>query len=250
MQGQSPGSTSYISPRAELGKRVRIGAGVQIFGNVTIGDDTVIDADVTLGYPKDEAIRRFLGHDGLGTPEELLEYATSKPTFIGPGSLVRRFSVFYEGVKIGEQLDCAHGVIIREGCSLGDMVELGPLTYIKSDAKIGDSTRIAGLICDRATIGRHCTVYGSVIHKFLSGISGMKEDSPVLEDGVVVGREACVVGPVTVGRLSLIGAGSVVTHSVEEKSVAAGNPARILRHRERAEAAELWTRIEGSGCRE
>lgn len=237
---------SFISPRAKLGRRVRIGAGAQLFGNVVIGDDSVIDADVTLGYPTAEAIRANLSDDGFVTPEELLDHASTKPTVIGAGSLVRRFSVLYEDVTVGKRLDCAHNVVVREGCLLGDNVELGPLAYIKCDARIGDYTRVAALVCDRASIGRYCTVYGNIIHKFPSGISGVKEESPILEDGVVVGSAACVIGPVTVGRLSLVGAGSVVTHSVEEKSVVAGNPAHFLRRREWAEAAELWSRVEGS----
>jgi UDP-3-O-[3-hydroxymyristoyl] glucosamine N-acyltransferase len=47
----------YISCRAEIGERVRISASARLFGNVIVGDDTVIDANVTLGYPSVDAIR-------------------------------------------------------------------------------------------------------------------------------------------------------------------------------------------------
>jgi len=235
----------YISGRAEIGERVHISASARVFGNVIIGDDSVIDANVTLGYPTVDAIRACLG-SGSSTAEELLDQAAKKTTIIGPNSLVRGFTVIYEDVSIGEKLDCAHDVVVREGSSLGVGVELGPQAYIKSDAKIGDHCRIAGVICDRAIVGKHCTVYGDVIHKFTSGISGMKEESPTLEDGVVVGRQACVIGPITIGRLSLVGAGAIVTHSIQEESVVAGNPARSLRSREWAEAAELWARVLGT----
>lgn len=236
----------YISPRAKLGKRVYISPSAQLFGNVVVEDDSVIDSHVTLGYPTAEAIRACLGEGGHATAHDLLDQAVTNSTFIGRGSLVRSFAVIYEGVRIGEKLDCAHEVIVREGCSLGSGVELGPQTYIKPDAIIGNFTRIAATICDRALIGSHCTVYGDVIHKFTSGISGMKEESPVLEDGVVVGRRACVIGPVTIGQLALVGAGSVVTHSVAAKTVVAGNPAQFLRARQWDEAAELWSRVLGS----
>ncbi|SRR6266851_1675612 len=235
----------YISDRAEIGERVRISPSARLFGHVVVGDDSVIDSNVTLGYPAVEAIRACLGSE-TATAEELLDQAARKTTTIGRDSLVRGFTVVYEDVSIGERLDCAHDVVVREGCSLGIGVELGPQAYVKSDAKIGDYSRIAGVICDRAVVGSHCTVYGDVVHKFTSGISGMKEDSPVLEDGVVVGRQACVVGPVTVGRLSLVGAGAIVTRSVPEESVVAGNPAQALRSREWAEAAELWARVVGA----
>lgn len=236
----------YISSRAELGVRVRVGHGVQIYGNVIIGDDTVIDSDVTLGYPRAEGIKALFGPGDAASTEELLDRAATKKTTVGAGSLLRRFTVIYEDVTIGNELDCAHDVIVREGCSLGERVELSPRAYIKPDARIGDHTRVGAIVCDRASIGNHCTIYGDIIHKFQSGISGLKEDSPVIKDGVVVGSRACVIGPVTIGRLSLVGAGSVVTHDVAERTVVAGNPARYLRAREWAEAAELWSRVLGS----
>jgi serine acetyltransferase len=242
---QARAGGGYISCRAEIGERVRISPSARLFGHVIVGDDTVIDANVTLGYPSVDAIRACLG-SGTSTTEELLDQAAQRTTVIGRDSLIRGFTVIYEDVNIGEKLDCAHDVVVREGSLLGVGVELGPQAYVKSDAKIGDYCRIAGVICDRAIVGNHCTVYGDVVHKFTSGISGVKEDSPTLEDGVVIGRQACVVGPVTIGRLSLIGAGAIVTHSVPEESVVAGNPAQSLRSREWAEAAELWARVLGA----
>lgn len=238
---------SYISPRAVLGRRVRIGAGAQLFGNVIVGDDVIIDANVTLGYPSVNAIRKRMPDERFKSAEELLDDAASVTTEVGAGSILRRFCVIYEGVKTGPMLDCAHNVVIREHCTLGQNVELGPFTYIKQDCQVGDHSRIAGELCDRTIVGRYCTVYGRTVHKFYSGISGLKEESPRLEDGVVVGREACVIGPVIIERLSLVGAGSVVTKSVDEKLVVVGNPARMLREREREEAVELWERVESVG---
>ncbi|EJE97972.1 sugar O-acetyltransferase [Liquorilactobacillus mali] len=50
-----------------------------------------------------------------------------------------------------------------------------------------------------------------------------------LEDGVWVGGSAIILGGVTVGANSIIGAGSVVTHDIPANVVAVGNPAKILR---------------------
>ena len=49
---------------------------------------------------------------------------------------------------------------------------------------------------------------------------------PTLEDNVVVGSGAQILGPITIGKNSLIGSNSVVTKNVPEKSVMAGIPAR------------------------
>jgi serine O-acetyltransferase len=51
---------------------------------------------------------------------------------------------------------------------------------------------------------------------------------PTIEDYVVVGLGATVLGPVTVGRHSRVGAGSVVVSSVPPHSTVVGVPARVV----------------------
>jgi acetyltransferase-like isoleucine patch superfamily enzyme len=50
-----------------------------------------------------------------------------------------------------------------------------------------------------------------------------------IEDDVFLGLGTVVLKGVTIGRGSVIGAGSVVTRSIPPMSVAAGNPARVVR---------------------
>lgn len=48
-------------------------------------------------------------------------------------------------------------------------------------------------------------------------------------DGAWLGQRVCVLPGVTVGAHSIIGAGSVVTHSVPDYCMAAGNPAKVIK---------------------
>jgi serine O-acetyltransferase len=48
---------------------------------------------------------------------------------------------------------------------------------------------------------------------------------PTLEDNVVVGSGAQILGPIVIGKNSLIGANAVVTKDVPEKSIMVGIPA-------------------------
>ena len=49
-----------------------------------------------------------------------------------------------------------------------------------------------------------------------------------IEDGAWIGAGAIVLAGVTVGKKSVVGAGSIVTRDVPPYSIVAGNPARVI----------------------
>lgn len=51
----------------------------------------------------------------------------------------------------------------------------------------------------------------------------------VIEDNVFIGADVFVVKGVTIGKNSVIGAGSVVTRDIAANSIAAGNPAKVIK---------------------
>ena len=51
----------------------------------------------------------------------------------------------------------------------------------------------------------------------------------ILEDNVFIGSRTIILKGVTIGRDSVIGAGSVVIHSIPSGVSAAGNPAKVIR---------------------
>ncbi len=61
---------------------------------------------------------------------------------------------------------------------------------------------------------------------------------PTLEDGVIVGSGAQVLGPITVGRNARIGANAVVTKDVPSGVTVVGIPARAVQSREQPKQAE------------
>jgi maltose O-acetyltransferase len=56
-----------------------------------------------------------------------------------------------------------------------------------------------------------------------------------LEENVFVGDGTRILKGVTIGRDSVVGAGSVVTRSIPAGVIAAGNPARVVRELRGAE---------------
>lgn len=61
------------------------------------------------------------------------------------------------------------------------------------------------------------------------GGSGTKFGVPKIESKVYIGAGAKILGPITIGSGSIIGANSVVTKDVPARSLAAGVPAKIIR---------------------
>ena len=82
------------------------------------------------------------------------------------------------------------------------------------------------VIGETAIIGDNCLIYQGVT---LGGVSlehGKRH--PTLQNGVVVGAGAKVLGNITIGENSKIGANSVVVKDVAPNCTAVGVPARIL----------------------
>ena len=94
------------------------------------------------------------------------------------------------------------------------------------------------VIGETAVIGSNVTLYHDVT---LGGVApsvdshkqvGLKRH-PTLEDYVIVGSGAQILGPIVVGAYARIGANSVVTKSVPSSVTAVGIPARVVMPREK-----------------
>ena len=82
------------------------------------------------------------------------------------------------------------------------------------------------VIGETAEIGDDVTLYHGVT---LGGTTWNKgKRHPTLEDGVVVGAGAKILGPFTVGKNAKVGSNAVVTKAVPEGATAVGNPARFI----------------------
>lgn len=82
------------------------------------------------------------------------------------------------------------------------------------------------VIGETAEIGDDVTLYHGVT---LGGTTWNKgKRHPTLQDGVIVGAGAKILGPFTVGRNAKIGSNAVVTKPVPDEATAVGNPARLI----------------------
>jgi serine O-acetyltransferase len=105
------------------------------------------------------------------------------------------------------------------------------------------------VIGETADIGDNVTIYQCVTlggTNPANGVGGKRH--PTLEDNVIVGSGAQILGPITVGTRARIGANAVVTEDVPEGATMVGVKARST-----LVAAETWQRDfipYGTPCRE
>jgi sugar O-acyltransferase (sialic acid O-acetyltransferase NeuD family) len=188
--------------------------------------DAVIDDTPDLKSPFND-VRLYKGYDGF------LEYMKNKPDesigFI---------------VTIGNNRTCKNAEArmrisnLLKKAGLSPVSIIHPTSFLDYNVQFGEGIQImAGVnIITETSIGNYCIINtgASVDHEC------------VLEDGVEIAPNATLCGNVHVGKYSwvganatvlprikignnsVIGAGSVVTKDVPEKTVYAGNPAREL----------------------
>ena len=112
------------------------------------------------------------------------------------------------------------------GCSIGKNTKIDSFAYIEGGVKIGEDCKIRTHVFIPAgvTIGDRVFIASGV--KFTNdrypkiGDASPKLENTVVEDDVSIGAGAIILPGVRIGRGSLIGAGTVVTHDVPPKSIA------------------------------
>jgi tetrahydrodipicolinate N-acetyltransferase len=121
------------------------------------------------------------------------------------------------------------GCIIRDGAEIGEHV-IGMMgAVVNIGAVVGDGTMLDMncVVGARALVGTNCHIGAGAV---LAGVLEPPSADPVvIEDEVLVGANAVVLEGVTVGRGSVIAAGAVVTRDIPPMSVAAGQPARVIK---------------------
>ncbi|AGZ81757.1 serine O-acetyltransferase [Campylobacter fetus] len=103
-------------------------------------------------------------------------------------------------------------------------VDLHPAAKIGRRVFIDHATGV--VIGETTVIGNDCLIYQGVTFGGVSLDKGKRH--PTLEDGVVVGAGAKILGNITIGKGSKIGANSVVVKDVGANCTAVGVPARAV----------------------
>lgn len=180
-------------------------ARVDVRGDLTIGQDVLIDVNVV-----------FEGKVSLGNNVS-----------IGPNCVIRDAELA-DNVTVHAN-SVIEGAIVAEACQVGPFARLRPGTRLARNAKVGnfvetkkaevgEGSKINHLsYVGDATLGRNVNVGAGTI---TCNYDGVNKFQTVLGDNVFVGSNTALVAPVTVNSDAVIGAGSTITNHVPEKELA------------------------------
>ena len=105
------------------------------------------------------------------------------------------------------------------GVEIHPAAEIGEALFIDHGAGV--------VIGETAEIGDNVTLYQGVTLGGTGFARGKRH--PTVEDDVIIGSGAKLLGPITVGRGAKVGANSVVIHDVPANSTVVGNPGHPVR---------------------
>ncbi len=150
----------------------------------------------------------------------------------------------YPGGKLGTVLrrycckrlfkNCGKNVNIEKGADFlfGDTVEIGDNSGIGIDAWI----RAELVIGSNVMMGPQVIIYGRYHNHDSTSLPMMmqgmgKYEAVRIEDDVWIGARAILLKGITIGKGSIIAAGSVVTKDVPPYTIVGGNPAKVIKRR-------------------
>lgn len=189
----------------------------QIFQNVDLGCDTVVEGPSIIGKP--------------ARGEKDGEQATK----LGRNCLIRPFTTIYADNLIGDRFQTGQNVTIREENLIGNDVSVGTNTTVEFGNRIGDRVRIhSGCFLEMVELGDDIFVGPNVVFTddpHPMGCPRYKEclGGATVGDFARIGANSTILPGVKIGRNALIGAGSVVVEDVPENAVVVGNPAKVIK---------------------
>lgn len=202
--------TAIVSEKAIIGENVEIGAYTVVYDNVEIAPNSKVGAFCEIGVSN-----HLSGGEAL---------------YIGPDSIIRSHSVFYEGSFFLERLVTGHRVTVREKIKAGRNLQIGTLTDLQGHCEIGDFVRFHSNvhIGQKSKIGNYVWIFPYVV---LTNDPHPPSDTLIgvmVEDYAVIATMSVILPGATIASGCLIGAHSSVKGGTEEDMIYAGSPAKKI----------------------
>lgn len=180
-------SSVYLDPQVTIMPSAQIGPNVQLLGNTSIGERVILEGSAWL---RDCEIADG-AHLKFGVRAE--EAKIGRDCAIGPFAHLRPGTVLDAECKIGNFVE-------TKNARLGKDAKASHLTYL-GDCEIGESSNIGA---------------GTITCNY----DGYKKSKTTVGKNVFIGSNTSLVAPVEIEDGATVGAGSVITKTVEKDSLA------------------------------
>ena len=165
----------------------------------------------------------------------------SNDTKIGKNVTIEPYVVFGRKVKIKNNvkiLSFTHleDVRVENGSSVGPFARLRPGTVLEKNTKIGNFVEVKKSRVGKNSKVSHLSYVGDTIIGKSSNIGagtitcnydGIKKNRTIIKDNVFIGSNTSLIAPVKINKNSIVGAGSVITKNVKEKTLALSRPKQL-----------------------
>ena len=119
--------------------------------------------------------------------------------------------------------------LLSKDCFISNDVSIMKGTNVIKNVSIHNNVKIGKCcIIDTGAIIEHGTIIGNFVNVSPGAI--LSGDVRV-NDGAIIGAGVTIIEKVSIGKNTLIGAGSAVLHDIEPNVVAVGSPAKVIRKR-------------------
>ena len=129
------------------------------------------------------------------------------------------------------------------GCRIGDSTKIGSFVEIQKGVSVGRNCKVSShtFICEGVTvedevfIGHGVNFINDKYPRATTNEGRLQTEADwaiertLVRRGASIGTNATILGGITIGERSIVGAGAVVTHDVPAGAIVAGNPARIIK---------------------
>jgi len=167
----------------------------------------------------------------LKSPETVFLSADTK---FGQNITIHPYVVIGQKVKIGRDVEILPFSHI-ENATLEANVRVGPFSRIRPGSFLAKGSRVGNFVeikksrvgknskilhlsyVGDTSIGKNANIGAGTI---TCNYDGKKKNKTKILDGAFIGSNAALVAPVKIGKGSIVGAGSVITKNVKDKSLA------------------------------
>ncbi|MEM0121605.1 MAG: DapH/DapD/GlmU-related protein [Thermoprotei archaeon] len=222
-----------MSNKAKIGKNVFFEGEYRVYGSTQIGDECFIGNSVVLGHPVRANLFESLKNIDKRNPDWI-----SGGCLVGSRCVIRSGSVVYERVKLSNNVETGHSVLIREDVEVGEGSRIGTRTILDGGVRVGSNVNIqSGVYLPPGSVVHD----GVFIGPFVVITNDLYPPSPKIlgvsvGEGAIIGAGSILIAGVKIGRKAVVGAGSIVTKNIPDEAFALGTPAKIVGTRDTYEA--------------